>query len=51
MCSDIVKYKICILLKNSALNMIKIKFFTLVYSKNLFIFAALKHGYYAKHGT
>ena len=31
--------------------MIKIKFSTLVYSKNLFIFAALKHGYYAKHGT
>ena len=29
----------------------QIKFSALVYSKNLFIFAALKHGYYAKHGT
>ena len=31
--------------------MIKNEFYLLVYSKNLFIFAALKHGYYAKHGT
>lgn len=32
-------------------NIVIFKFLLLVYSKNLFIFAALKHGYYAKHGT
>lgn len=42
---------ICIDLKIMLYNIVKNLFSTIAFPKNLFIFAALKQLYYAKHGT